>query len=452
MHMEYENISSYNNYSIGEPTVSNKDGIYDTDALRNSGKSQKRKISFRNAAYAQHGAGLPNWLVIIIAAAGGLTVANVYYVQPLLHDIAVEFHTTSATAGMLVTATQFGFAIGILLLLPLGDLVERKRMIILLLVLSSVTLAVFSLSPSLAPLEMIAVGIGATSVVAQVLVSFVATVSTVHNRGAMVGRTMSGLLLGIVLARTVSGALAQAAGWRSVYWIAAVAMLIMALLLWSVLPRLRPQLDIGYHRLLHSVFVIFREEPILRRRSLYGAVSFAAFSVLWTNLAFLLSGAPYHYDTIEIGLFGLAGAAGSTCASIAGKLTDNGHGRMASVVFFSFTTLAFALLALPLTSLVPLLAGIILLDLGVWGAQVSNQSLIYRLRHHAEGRVTAIYMASYFIGGTIGSAASAVLYEKEGWLADCALGAFFGLIAIIFWLTETRRLGDYYSRLTPVRK
>jgi predicted MFS family arabinose efflux permease len=450
--MEYEYISSYDVSAGGEPSICDQDDIDDEELIQESNKSPKRKISSRNVAYVEHGAGLSNWLVAIIAVATGLTAANVYYVQPLLHDIAVEFKTTTAAAGMLVTATQFGFAVGILLLLPLGDLVERKRMIILLLILSSAVLAVSGVSPSLGPLEMIAIAIGTTSVVAQVLVSFVATVSTVQNRGAMVGRTMSGLLLGIVLARTASGALAQVAGWRSVYWIAAIAMLAMALLLGSVLPRLRPQLDIGYRRLLHSVVVIFREEPVLRRRSLYGAVSFAAFSVLWTNLAFLLSGAPYHYNTMEIGLFGLAGATGAACASIAGKLTDKGHARISSVTFFSSTTLAFALLALGRASLVPLLAGIILLDLGVWGTHVSNQSLIYRLRHHAEGRITAIYMTSYFVGGTVGSAASALLYAKEGWLADCALGAAFGLIAIIFWLTEIRRLGDYYSRLTPVKK
>lgn len=412
----------------------------------------KRSMLSYNASYAKPGAGLPNWIVVIIAAAGGLVVANLYYVQPLLHAISIDFRTTPAAAGLLVTTSQLGFAAGLMLLVPLGDLVERRRMVLALLVLSAVALAAFAMSPSLILLEMLAVAIGATSVVAQVLVSFVATVSTEENRGAMVGRTMSGLLLGIVLARTISGALAQVAGWRSIYWTAAAAMLAMALLLGYVLPRLQPQFKHGYRRLLHSVVALFLEEPVLRRRSLYGATSFAAFSVLWTNLAFLLSGAPYHYDTIEIGMFGLAGATGALCASVAGKLTDQGHARIASIVFFSTTTLAFGLLALGGTSLLALLAGIILVDLGVWGAQVSNQSLIYRLRPHAQSRITTIYMTSYFIGGAIGSATSAILYTKEGWIATCVLGAAFGLIAIIFWLAERHSLGDYYSQLTPVHK
>ncbi|EQD45131.1 Major facilitator superfamily transporter, partial [mine drainage metagenome] len=147
-----------------------------------------------------------------------------------------------------------------------------------------------------------------------------------------------------------------------------------------------------------------------------------------------------------------AGATGALCASVAGKLTDRGHARIASIIFFTTTTMAFGLLALGRTSLTALLAGIVLVDLGVWGAQVSNQSLIYRLRPHAQSRITTIYMTSYFIGGAIGSATSAILYTKEGWIATCALGAAFGLIAIVFWMTERHRLGDYYTKLTPVQK
>jgi len=399
--------------------------------------------------YAQPGAGLPNWVVIVIAASGGLVVANLYYAQPLLHAIATQFHTTPTSAGLLVTATQLGFAIGLMLLVPLGDLVERRRMVLTLLLLSSISLIISGISPSLMVLELSAVAVGTTSVVAQVLVSFVATVATEKSRGAMVGRTMSGLLLGIVLARTISGALAQLAGWRSIYWVAAAAMLAMVLLLARTLPHLTPQLKVGYGRLLHSVGSLLREEPILRRRSFYGATSFAAFSVLWTNLAFLLSKPPYRYSTVEIGLFGLAGATGATCASIAGRLTDQGHARLTSVVFFAASTGAFGLLIWGKELLIPLIAGIILLDLGVWGAQVTNQSLIYRLRPQAQSRVTTIYMTSYFIGGAVGSASSAALYDSFGWDAACLLGAFFGLVAIAFWATEHRRLGNYYGRLTP---
>ncbi len=445
---QYNSISKATETTLQQPDLTiggSKNGRQD-----NSGSSHK--TLHRNHSYVNPNDGLPGWLVIMIAAVGGLAVANLYYVQPLLHAISVEFKTTTAVAGLLVTMNQIGFAGGLLLLVPVGDLVERRRMILVFLLLSSAALAAFAISPNLNLLEIFAVTIGVTSITAQILVSFVATVSTEQSRGAMVGRTMSGLLLGIVLARTASGALAQVAGWRSIYWTASAAMLAMSLLLGYVLPRLRPQITIGYHRLLHSVMVLFLEEPILRWRSLYGAVSFAAFNVLWTNLAFLLSGSPYHYNTVEIGLFGLAGAAGSLCASIAGKLTDRGYARIASIIFFSTTTLSFGLLALGKTSLLLLLAGIILLDLGVWGAQVSNQSLIYRLRPNAQSRITTVYMTSYFIGGAVGSSSSALLYAKEGWDATCALGAAFGFVAIVFWLSEHRRLGNYYARLTPIQR
>ncbi|MCL4313129.1 MAG: MFS transporter [Actinobacteria bacterium] len=401
---------------------------------------------------AQPGGGLPSWIVVVIAASGGLVVANLYYAQPLLHAISIAFDSPPSSTGLLITATQFGFAAGLVMLVPLGDLLERRRMILILLLLSSIALSVSALAPSLTVLELSAIAVGTTSVVAQVLVSFVATVATEQHRGRMVGQTMSGLLLGIVLARTVSGALAQLAGWRSIYWAAAGAMLVMSLLLARVLPRLQPQLQLGYGTLLHSVAVLFKQEPVLRRRSFYGATSFAAFSVLWTNLAFLLSKAPYHYDTVEIGLFGLAGATGATCASLAGRLTDRGHARVTTIVFLSASTGAFLLLLWGRELLIPLIVGIVLLDLGVWGAQVTNQSLIYRLRPQAQSRITTIYMTSYFIGGAIGSAASTAVYSAAGWRAACMLGMFFGLIAIAFWATELRRLGNYYELLTPKSK
>ena len=256
-----------------------------------------------------------------------------------------------------------------------------------------------------------------------------------ERRGQVVGTVMSGLLIGILLSRTLSGLVAAVAGWRTVYWSAAVAMLLLALTLRLALPLERRSPGIGYPALLRSTAALVRREPLLRRRSLIGALGFAAFSALWTTIAFLLSGPPYHYGLAVIGLFGLVGAAGALSASFAGRLADRGWARPATLTFALLVAAAFLLLLAARTLLLPLIVGIVLLDIGVQGNHITSQTLIYRLRGDARSRITSAYMTANFLGGAAGSAAAGALYAGRGWTGVCVLGMVIaaGLVAVWTW-------------------
>jgi predicted MFS family arabinose efflux permease len=280
--------------------------------------------------------------------------------------------------------------------------------------------------------------VGATSVVAQVLVAFTASLSSDDERGRMVGAVMSGLLLGILLARTAAGYIAQASSWRVVYLVAGALMVVVAVVLANSLPEHREQSGLTYPQILGSVLRIFREEPVLRRRSLYGAFSFGAFAVLWTSLAFLLAAPPYHYGSGTIGLFGLVGAAGAGMASIAGRLADRGLQVVVTMSTAAAMLAAFFILWADPRSLLPLLAGIVILDLGCQGLHISNQSEIYKLVPNARSRVNAAYMTGYFVGGTLGSVGSAFCYQSFGWGGVCGLGAGFAGLAVLLSLSEPR--------------
>ncbi|MGO9341319.1 MAG: MFS transporter [Acidimicrobiales bacterium] len=368
--------------------------------------------------------------------ATGVAVANNYYAQPLLATIRASFHAGSGVAGLIVTASQVGYAAGLVFLLPLGDILERRKLVVVMSIVCTVGLLGAATSPVLPGLFAAAAIVGATSVVAQVLVAFSASLAGDKERGRVVGSVMSGLLLGVLLARTVAGYVAELGSWRTVYFVAAVLMAILAAVLWRQLPSYRESQDLGYSAVLASVVGLFRSEPTLRRRCLYGFFSFAAFSVLWTSLSFLLSGAPYRYGTGTIGLFGLAGAAGAAMASVAGRLADRGR----QVVVTMSTALAilgaFIVIWVFAHVLGALIAGIIVLDLGCQGIHISNQSEIYKLAPKARSRVNAAYMTCYFAGGTIGSVGSALCYSAGGWSAVSALGVAFGAGAFAMSLTE----------------
>ena len=337
-----------------------------------------------------------------------------------------DFHAGAGVAGLIVTASQVGYAIGLVFLLPLGDILERRRLVVVMSLVCTVGLVGAATSPVLPGLFAAAAIVGATSVVAQVLVAFSASLAGDAERGRVVGSVMSGLLLGILLARTVAGYVAEVFSWRAVYVVAASLMAILACVLWRQLPSYREAQDLRYTAVLASVVGLFRSEPTLRRRSLYGFFSFAAFSVLWTSLAFLLSGAPYRYGTGTIGLFGLAGAAGAVMASVAGRLADRGR-QVTVTMLTAFGIMgSFVLLWLQPHVLAALIVGIVVLDLGCQGIHISNQSEIYKLAPKARSRVNAAYMTCYFAGGTIGSVGSALCYSAGGWSAVSALGVGFG--------------------------
>lgn len=375
-------------------------------------------------------------LVFVIAVATGISVANLYYAQPLLHTLARSFGVSNGAAGTIITMTQLGYAAGLVFLVPLGDLYERRRLISRVLLAATVALIGAALAPHLMWFFVACLLVGFTAVVAQVLVPFAAHLARDQDRGRVVGRVMSGLLLGILLGRVASGLISDTLGWRTVFWIAAGLMLIQSIVLARILPAEPAQNHQPYRKLLKSILDLMIELPILRRRIVYGMCVFAGFSVLWTSLPFLLSPAPYHYSDTVIGLFGLLGVAGAMMASFAGHLHDSGHTRIGTGGTLALTVISFVLMGIWPYHIVAIIIGIILLDLGVQGTQILNQSTIYSLRPEARSRLTTAYMTCFFLGGALGSAVAAAAFSHYGWTGVAFAGGGFGAIGFIFWLTE----------------
>ncbi|MDY4383074.1 MFS transporter [Pectobacterium brasiliense] len=379
----------------------------------------------------QPGLSLP--LTLIMSVATGLAVASNYYAQPLLETIARVFALSVNQAGFIVTAAQLGYAVGLLFLVPLGDMFERRTLIVGMTLLAAGGMLITASAPTLWIMIAGTALTGLFSVVAQLLVPLAATLATPETRGKVVGTIMSGLLLGILLARTVAGALASLGDWRTVYWVASTLMVIMALILWRALPRIPQQNTLNYPQLLVSIFRLFSTTPLLRTRAILGCLSFANFSILWTSMAFLLASPPYGYSEGVIGLFGLVGAAGALAASRAGRLVDQGKAKPTTSVGIILLLLSWGFIALGIHSVAALLIGIIVLDLAVQGVHVTNQSVIYRMMPEARNRLTSGYMTSYFIGGALGSLLSASAYQQWGWLGVCAAGGIISLLNLLVW-------------------
>ena len=375
--------------------------------------------------------GLSQALIILFAVSCGVSVANLYYAQPVLHDIARSFGTSSGTAGLVVTFAQIGYAVGLALLVPLGDLLTRRWLVPAVLLVTAAGLVVSAAAPDIGVLIAVGLVVGAGSVAAQILVPMAASLADEEHRGHVVGVVMSGLLLGILLARTVSGVVAEAASWRVVYVMAAGLTALLAVVLARRLPGERPRPRIGYGTLLRSAARLLVTESLLRRRAFFGALGFAAFSVFWTTMAFLLAGSPYHYGDLTIGLFGLVGAGGALIANVAGRWADRDWTRTTTLVFAGLVAVSFLPLWWGRHSLAMLIVGILLMDVGVQGLQVTNQSLIYRLAPDARSRVNSAYMVCYFAGGALGSALGSSVYESRHWAGVCVLGGAIGVVATV---------------------
>jgi predicted MFS family arabinose efflux permease len=378
--------------------------------------------------------GLSRTCVLLLAFTCGAAVANLYYAQPLLHTIARALSVSNKSAGLLVTVSQAGYVVGLALLVPLGDLLERRRLIGVTLVVSAGGLGLAAAAPSFTLFALAIAILGVTAVVAQIIVAMSSSLAAEKDRGQVVGTVMSGLLIGILVARTISGLIAEVLGWRAVFVIAALAMLLLCAVLSFALPSVPPTERLSYPRLLRTTVDLVRREPLLRQRMLIGATAFGCFSVLWTSIAFLLAGPPFHYGNATIGLFGLAGLAGALAAPVAGRLSDRGHGRLAMTAAILVLLLSWGVLALGQDSVLALIAGIVLLDLGAQAMHISNQSAIYTLHGQARSRLTTAYMVAYFMGGVVLSAATSALYENGGWPAVCALGAGTAAVGLLAWL------------------
>lgn len=380
-------------------------------------------------------------IAILFAIACGLAVSNVYYAQPLLDSLAYEFGISHSSLGIVITVTQICYALGLFLLVPLGDLLNQRRLIVIMMLLSVAALVIIGTAPAV-PVLFIGLAImGLLAVVTQVLVSFASTLAAPSERGSVVGFVTSGVVIGILLARTIAGVLTDLAGWRSVYLTSAALMLIIVGAIYRVMlqPNRLEKNSLSYPQLLHSVLQLFVEERILRIRAILAMLIFTAFSTLWTSLVLPLSSPPYSLSHTAIGAFGLAGVAGALAASRAGRLADRGWGQRTTGVALFLLTVSW----LPINdlkhSLIFLIIGVVLLDAAVQAVHVTNQSLIFNVRPEARSRLTAAYMIFYSIGSATGSIASTKLYAYAGWNAVCLFGAAISSIAFIFWAL-TRRL------------
>ena len=375
-------------------------------------------------------------LVLLMAVACGAAVANIYYAQPLLSTIAHDFSVSDGTAGLLVTASQVGYAAGLVLLVPLGDLLERRRLITGILLITALALLATALAPSFSVLAAALLVVGVTSVVAQILVPLASSLAAEDERGRVLGKVMSGLLVGILVARTASGLLSALDGWRLVFGISAGLMLLLSLVLHRSLPQVRATTDLSYPGLLRSVGKLVATQPTLRVRMIYGALGMGQFSVLWTTIAFLLAGKPYDYSDATIGLFGLVGLAGALAAQAAGRLADRGHHHLSTGLFFGTMLISWAAIAAGKSSLGALIAGIAVLDLGIQGAQITNQSVIYALDPAARSRITTAYMTTVFASAAIFSALASTIYDSGGWSDVAMLGGALAAIGVVVWFVE----------------
>ena len=377
--------------------------------------------------------GLSPALILLMSVATGLAVASNYYAQPLLDTIARAFNLSASSAGFIVTAAQLGYAAGLLFLVPLGDMFERRMLIVSMTLLAAGGMLITASSQSLTMMIIGTALTGLFSVVAQILVPLAATLASPEKRGKVVGTLMSGLLLGILLARTVAGLLASLGGWRTVYWVASVLMVVMALALWRGLPKVKQENHLNYPQLLASVFSLFTQDKLLRTRALLGCFTFANFSILCTSMACLLAAPPFNYSEGVIGLFGLAGAAGALGARPAGGLADKGKSHLTTSAGLVLLLLSWAAIWYGHVSVLALIVGILVLDLTVQGVHITNQTVIYRVKPEARNRLTAGYMTSYFIGGAAGSLISASAWQHAGWSGVCAIGAIVATINLLVW-------------------
>jgi predicted MFS family arabinose efflux permease len=384
--------------------------------------------------------GMPRMLVAIFACAAGLSVANVYYAQPLLDLLADDFSISHGAAGGVVTATQIGCALALLFLVPLGDQWERRRLMLVQLGLLTISLLWVSVATSAVALllGMTLVGMLGTAMT-QGLIAYASSAAGEHERGRVVGATQGGVVVGLLLARVMAGGVADIAGWRGVYLASALAMLALGAVLWRTLPRQGASSSRQrYAVLLRSMFGLLREERTLQIRGVIALLMFMAFSIFWSALVLPLSAAPFHFSHTTIGAFGLVGAAGALAAARAGYWADRGWAQRTTGVALILLTLSWLPLAGLHASLGWLVLGVLLLDLAGQAIHVTNQSLIFAARTDAPSRLVGAYMLFYATGSGLGAVAATATFAAFGWTGVCVLGALVSLAALACWALTLR--------------
>ncbi len=377
--------------------------------------------------------------VWFMAAASGATVANLYYNQPLLGHIGRELGASGGALGLVPTLTQVGYAVGMLFIVPLGDSLERRRVIVTMSMLVTLALVGVALAPTLPLLVLASFAVGATTVIPQLLIPFAAHLAPAAQRGRVVGTVMSGLLIGILLSRTAAGFVGTHLGWRAMFWMAAGLMLALGMVMRFILPAQPPMAELPYPALLRSLGHLARTEPVLRLHALLGALTFAAFSVFWSTLALYLQSLPEQYGPQVAGLFGVVGVAGALVAPLVGRYADMRGDRRINALAIGVLLLSFGVMWPLGRWLWGIALGVVLLDMGTQANQISNQTRVYALRPEARSRLNTLYMVTYFAGGAGGSWLGTTAWTQAGWTGVCAAGATLCMVALLtLWWGASR--------------
>lgn len=386
-------------------------------------------------------------MLALLGLACGVGVANIYYNQPLLLEISRSLHIAEHRAGMIAVATQVGYAVGILTFVPMGDVLERRALMMRLFAAVSLALLLCAIAPQLWLMVVASVFIGLTASVTHIVLPIAPEVADEADRGRAIGTVMTGLLLGVLLARAVAGYIAAWLGWRAVFLTAFAVNAAFVPILWWRFPVLPPTHPLPYRQALRSLWTIFRAEPVIRESAIEGALFFAAFSTFWTTLAFLLGTPHYHLGPGTAGSFGILGATGALIAPIAGKMNDRRGSRFVINIALGVMILGFAVLWIFGYHMTGLVAGVVILDFGAQANQISNQTKIFGQLPQARSRVNTIYMTLYFLGGSVGSALSTWAWAQWRWNGVCALGISFLLLATMQHLFSSSRRSSPASPL-----
>ncbi|MFK0379295.1 MFS transporter [Pandoraea sp. NPDC090278] len=379
-------------------------------------------------------------LILLLATGTGLTVASLYYAQPMLGIMTDDIHAANTTVGWVPTLTQLGYALGILLLVPMGDIIDRRRIVLIKGAILTLALLLAAFAPGIGTLLVASLAIGLTATMAQDIVPAAATLAPESIRGRVVGTVMTGLLLGILLSRVVSGFVAQNFGWRAMYVVAAISVAGFGVVAWRSLPSFHPTTQMSYRQLIGSVASLWRRHPALRRAAFAQGLLSVGFSAFWSTLAVMLHEAPFHLGAAAAGAFGLAGAAGALGAPIAGRIADKKGPQIvtrlgAALVAVSFAAMLFAPLLSPHAQLWLIGLGAIGFDLGVQVALISHQTIVYGIEPPARSRLNAVLFVCVFIGMSLGSVLGSQALAHWGWtgVSSLAMLSALGALAVRMW-------------------
>ena len=401
---------------------------------------KSHKITRRQQHYAKDGQGLSKRLLLLMSITTGVVVANNYYNQPLLGLMAKDFGVSELQISSIPMLTQIGYAFGLFFIVPLGDKLKRKKLILADFAFIIIALVGMALSATPFQLKLFSFLIGFTAVIAQLLVPMAAQLSTDDKRGSAIGTVMSGLLMGILASRTLSGYIGAHFGWQAIYYIAAGLIFLLFFCLVRLLPEINPDFKGTYPALLKSIITQFRTQPGLRLASFRGAFDFACFSVFWTTIVFLLEGAPFHMGSDVAGAMGLVGIAGAIVASYVGKLSDRVSKNKLIMMGILIVLLSWVVLGFSGKSMVGLIIGAFLLDWGVQSVHITNQAIIFQGNPTARNRINTVYMVWYFIGGSLGTLVGGAIWFYTGWLGTALSGVILSLMMLVLHIIGSRHL------------